>query len=368
MGCILSCIDWLCPSSEYLLIPEDASDRKDIEASIPSNVPTPPMRKGGYYDDYVMANKLGEGSFSVVKMAFNKQTGESAAVKIINKRRLAKGPQTTLLWMEINILRDMNHPNIVKLYDVYEEGPSYLIVTEPVQGGELFDCIVRRTYYSESSARKIITQILDAVDYLHNTVAIVHRDIKPENILITTDCENGIIKLADFGFAKKISDLTESEVMLGTPAYIAPEILNGRPYGPEVDIWSLGVICYILLSGQPPFQDEDDIGLYHQIESGAYDFTQSEWSAVSPSAVNFVICMLTVSQSKRYKIAQLKQHHWITQSSEYECSCRDICLDHLRRYHARKKLKGAVNLVIATNRLGRGKTYQTSPNTNGGQS
>lgn len=240
-----------------------------------------------------------------------------------------------------------HHLTLDRLHNVYDESPNYYLVTEYVAGGELFDCIVRRNYFSESCARKMITQILAGLHYLHAVAGIVHRDIKPENILLTTD---ECVKLADFGFAINISKLKEKEVSLGTPAYVAPEIIRGDPYRAEVDIWSLGVVCYIMLCGCPPFQEESS-KIFDQIKTGSYDFHEEQWSRVSPSAVDMVSRMLTVNQQERWTTQQLLMHPWMISSSVTPLPSLEICLSHLRRFTARRKLRAVAQVVIVANRM-----------------
>lgn len=166
--------------------------------------------------------------------------------------------------------------------------------------------------------------------------------------------DNADIKIADFGFAKKISDLQPNEVACGTPGYVAPEILRGDIYGPEVDIWSMGVICYVLLVGYPPFYDEDQKKLFKKIKEAKYYFHEDYWSGISPNAVDLIRCMLCLDQSKRWTAKMLLQHPWIVANDE-ELAQRDLAksLQELRRYNVRRKLKAAADAVIMANRIKR---------------
>lgn len=228
---------------------------------------------------YVLARELGRGAFSVVKLGVNKQTGDNVAVKIVSTKKI-QADELESLHTEIGILTMLNHPNIIKLLEVFDEGSDFYIVTELVQGGELFDRIVSKNSYTEKEARDLIKTLLQTLAYMHET-NVVHRDLKPENLLLTREDDDGDIKVADFGFAKRISELVAAEVPCGTPGYVAPEILRGDVYGAEVDIWSLGVICYVLLAGYPPFYDDDQRNLFRKIKEANYHFHADYWSNIS---------------------------------------------------------------------------------------
>lgn len=206
-------------------------------------------KKAKFTQAYTLTRELGTGAFSVVKLGVNKKSGNQTAVKIVNKAKLTQEDLESL-YVEIDILGQLDHPNIIKLFETFDEGSDYFIVTELVAGGELFDRIVSKSHYTEKEARDLVRLFLQTMDYMHGR-GIVHRDLKPENLLLVSDDDDANVKIADFGFAKKITDLTVNEVACGTPGYVAPEILRGDRYGAEVDIWSMGVICYVLLAGYP---------------------------------------------------------------------------------------------------------------------
>ena len=165
-------------------------------------------------------------------------------------------------------MRSVDHPNIVKLYDFFDEKRYYYMAIELMEGGELFERIVKKTFYNEKEARDLIRILLDALAYLHHR-HIVHRDLKPENLLLKSPYNDFDIKLADFGFAKKVNGKS-LDTQCGTPGYVAPEILKGAKYGTEVDMWSCGVIVYILLGGYPPFHDDNHAILYRKIKAADY--------------------------------------------------------------------------------------------------
>jgi len=309
-------------------------------------------KSGGkkFLKTYLLSRELGSGAFSVVKLGVNKVSGESVAVKIVSKKKLSE-EDLAALHTEISILTHLNHPHIIKLFEVFDEGSDFYIVTELVQGGELFDRIVSKSHYTEKEARDLVRLFLETMAYMHDA-GVVHRDLKPENLLLTSEEDDGNIKIADFGFAKKISDLQPNEVACGTPGYVAPEILRGDPYGPEVDIWSMGVICYVLLVGYPPFFDDDQRKLFKKIKEARYYFHEDYWSAISPEAIDLIRKMLCLDQKERHTARQLLQHPWIVAQDE-ALAARDISssLAELKHFNVKRKFKAASDAVIMANRI-----------------
>ncbi|KAK1791838.1 hypothetical protein P4O66_013816, partial [Electrophorus voltai] len=212
---------------------------------------------------------------------------------------------------EARICRLLKHPNIVRLHDsISEEGFHYLVF-DLVTGGELFEDIVAREYYSEADASHCINQILESVSHIHQH-DIVHRDLKPENLLLASKMKGAAVKLADFGLAIEVQGDQQAWFgFAGTPGYLSPEVLRKDPYGKPVDIWACGVILYILLVGYPPFWDEDQHKLYQQIKAGAYDFPSPEWDTVTPEAKNLINQMLTINPAKRITADQALKHPWV---------------------------------------------------------
>lgn len=261
-------------------------------------------------DFYKLEGDLGQGSFATVKRATNKRTGERVAIKIISKQQLSEEDKLGLQ-NEIDILTHVDHPNIVKLYEVYEDSDSYSLVMELMTGGELFDTILEKEQLTEREAAEIVRPIIDAIHYCHS-LNIIHRDIKPENLLFSTKVPSTrIIKVSDFGLARFISLDTLATTTCGTPGYVAPEILEQRPYGKECDYWSIGVVLYILLCGFPPFYDEDNMRLFEKIKHGKVDFPSPAWDNVSEEAKNIIKNLLVVDPSRRWNCDQLLRHPWI---------------------------------------------------------
>ncbi|KAG2455331.1 KCC1B kinase, partial [Polypterus senegalus] len=219
------------------------------------------------------------GSFSEVFLAQERHSQRSVAVKCINKNVL-KGKEA-MLENEIAVLRKIKHKNIVALEDIYETRSQLYLVMTLVTGGELLDRILERGVYTEKDASQVIHQVLDAVNYLHE-LGIVHRDLKPENLLYDTPFEDAKIVIGDFGLSKML-DQGVLSTACGTPAYVAPELLEQMTYGKEVDCWAVGVISYILLCGYPPFYDENDTNLYKQIVKVEYEFDSPFWDDISES-------------------------------------------------------------------------------------
>uniref|UniRef100_A0A8C6MKD4 calcium/calmodulin-dependent protein kinase n=1 Tax=Nothobranchius furzeri TaxID=105023 RepID=A0A8C6MKD4_NOTFU len=280
-----------------------------------------------------------EGAFSVVRRCVKLSTGQEYAAKIINTKKLSARDHQKLE-REARICRLLKHPNIVRLHDsISEEGFHYLLF-DLVTGGELFEDIVAREYYSEADASHCIHQILDSVHHIHQH-DIVHRDLKPENLLLASKCKNAAVKLADFGLAIEVQGDQQAWFgFAGTPGYLSPEVLRKEAYGKPVDIWACGVILYILLVGYPPFWDEDQHKLYQQIKAGAYDFPSPEWDTVTPEAKNLINQMLTINPAKRITAQEALKHPWVCQRSTVASMMhRQETVECLKKFNARRKLK-----------------------------
>jgi len=264
--------------------------------------------------EYDIAETLGTGHFAKVKLATNRKTGTKVAIKIITKPK-DKPKSAGMLKTEVDILTRVDHRNIVKMYEVYDTPNKLYLVMELLTGGELFDRIVAKGHFSEEDARKLSKSLLGAILYLHK-LGIAHRDLKPENILLKHDGEDADIKITDFGLSKIFSDDLEGEVVMktacGTPGYVAPEVLEHKNYGPEVDLWGIGVIVYILLCGFPPFYGDNDRQLYKKIKAGQYKFIAPYWDPVSKEAKDFVSKLLVVDVAARMTAEDALKHKWIS--------------------------------------------------------
>lgn len=264
-----------------------------------------------FSEEFQMYEELGKGAFSIVKRCVKTLTGQEYAAKIINTKKLSARDHQKLE-REARICRSLKHPNIVRLHDsISEEGHHYLIF-DLITGGELFEDIVAREYYSEADASHCIQQILEAVLHCHQ-MGIVHRDLKPENLLLASKNKGAAVKLADFGLAIEVEGDQQAWFgFAGTPGYLSPEVLRKDPYAKPVDLWACGVILYILLVGYPPFWDEDQHRLYQQIKAGAYDFPSPEWDTVTPEAKDLINKMLTINPAKRISATEALKHPWIS--------------------------------------------------------
>jgi len=243
---------------------------------------------------YTFGEELGRGGFSIVRKGTNKETGAEFAVKIIEKS--AGEEELQLLQREIDIMKKLKHKNIISLEEVYDEPDNIYLVMELVTGGELFDQIVSRGTYGERDAATIVQQILCAVEYMHGN-GIAHRDLKPENLLVS-GANGDVIKVTDFGLSKDFGAGT-LKTSCGTPDYVAPEVLKGLPYDNSVDIWSIGVITYILLCGFPPFYGNSDQQIFEKIMKADYDFPSPDWDDISEEAKEFISAILVLDYNTR---------------------------------------------------------------------
>ncbi|KAF9306262.1 Calcium/calmodulin-dependent protein kinase type 1 [Mortierella antarctica] len=251
---------------------------------------------------------LGVGTFATVKEIKLKSTGQSFALKIILKRTIqGKGG---MLDTEIAVLSKVRHSNCVSLLEMFETEDAVYLVTDLAEGGELFDQLLQKGYYTEADAARLVHQILLGVEYLHR-LDIVHRDLKPENLLFADKSENARLMITDFGLSKVLTG--QNDVLMtacGTPGYVAPEVLEQIGHGKPVDLWSLGVIAYTLLCGYTPFWGEDQTQLFENIISGEYQYEEAYWKDISPLAKSFIDSLLNVSAERRPTASQALNHPW----------------------------------------------------------
>ncbi|XP_014115379.1 PREDICTED: calcium/calmodulin-dependent protein kinase type IV-like [Pseudopodoces humilis] len=303
-------------------------------------------REATLEDFYVVGPELGRGATSVVFSCQEKGTGAPYAAKILKKTIDKKIVRT-----EIGVLLRLSHPNIIKLKEIFETPSEIALVLELVTGGELFDRIVERGFYSERDAAHVVKQILEAVSYLHQN-GVVHRDLKPENLLYADLSPDAPLKIGDFGLSKIVDEQDTMKTVCGTPGYCAPEILHGCPYGPEVDMWSVGVITYILLCGFEPFFDpRGDQYMYSRILTCDYEFVSPWWDEVSPNAKDLVRKLIVLDPQKRLTVEQALEHPWVTGKAA-KFAHMDSTQRKLQEFNARRKLKAAMKAVVASSRLG----------------
>ncbi|XP_031404013.1 SNF1-related protein kinase catalytic subunit alpha KIN10-like isoform X2 [Punica granatum] len=253
--------------------------------------------------NYKIIRNLGHGAFGKVKVARHLPTGCKVAIKILNRRKIREKGMDQKVEREIKISKMLVHPHIIRLYEVIETATDIYVVMEYAERGELFDYIVENRRVQEEEARKFFQQIISGLEYCHK-YRVVHRDLKPENLLLDS---NGNLKIADFGLSNIMLDGHFLKTSCGSPNYAAPEVISGKLYaGPEIDVWSCGVILYALLAGTLPFDDESLPNLYRKIKGGVYTLP----SHLPSGAKELIARMLVVDPIKRITIPEIRQHHW----------------------------------------------------------
>jgi len=298
-------------------------------------------------DKYTMKDVLGTGAFSQVRLAESKeQPGRLFAIKVIDKKAL-KGKEDSLE-NEIRVLRRLDHPNVVKLLEAYESKASVYLVMELVTGGELFDRIVEKGSYTEKDAADLIKQVLSAVAYMHSE-GVVHRDLKPENLLYHSSDEDSKIMISDFGLSK-MEDSGIMATACGTPGYVAPEVLAQKPYGKAVNVWSIGVISYILLCGYPPFYDENDANLFAQILKGEFEFDSPYWDDISSEAKEFIRQLMCVDVDRRLSCESALQHAWIT-GAKSEKNIHASVSEQLKKNFAKSRWRQAYHAIAVSRQM-----------------
>ena len=260
---------------------------------------------------YEMKDEIARGKYGIIKLGVNKQTKEKVAIKILCKYNMSTS-DLELVKTEIETMKIANHPNVIKLLDVFENEKMIYIIMEYCEGGDLFSYIEKRNFIiKEERAAQIIQQLSTAVYFLHE-YGIVHRDLKPENILLITKGENSKIKLADFGVSKILGPNEQCTESFGTISYVAPEVLQSKPYNKSVDLWSVGVIIYLLLSGFLPFDDENsESEIIKQTIENEVTFDSSVWENISQEAKDLIRSLLCKEPDKRISIKEVLEHPWI---------------------------------------------------------
>lgn len=291
--------------------PPISSDTPKPQTAAPS--PTQPAKvsaaaelDGSIVGNYKIVKTIGQGTYGKVKLAYHCQTGNKFAIKVIEKAQIQSAKQVARLQREIRFLKLLHHPHIVKVYDVIETSECIFIAMEHVSGGELFDYIVAHKRVKEKESRSMFRMVLSAVEYCHQN-SVIHRDLKPENLLLD---ENKCIKIIDFGFGNNFSTEGLLDTFCGSPFYAAPEMILGKKYeGPEVDMWSLGVILFALLCGHLPFDDDNIKELYKKIASGTY--TSPDY--LMPNARHLISRLITVDPKKRATLEEVLAHPWVNE-------------------------------------------------------
>ena len=290
---------------------------------------------------YKIYNNLGEGSYGKVKKVYHLKLGEFRAMKIVNKKLHSSHN-------EIEILRKISHPNIVNIFEIFEDKTKYYIMSEFCEGGELFTAIAEKGYFNEFEASRIIKQILQAINYLHSN-SIVHRDIKPENIMLLANGKD--LKLIDFGTAIELPKRKKLTKFIGTSYYLAPEVI-AQNYDEKCDVWSCGIILYILLCGYPPFNGVSNNEIYKAIRYGKLVFNKNNWSNISKEAITLISKMLEKNPKKRLSAEECLNDFWFKKVSFNRTATIGInqieILERMAQFVQQNKFKQAVLNFIST--------------------
>ncbi|CAD8190994.1 unnamed protein product [Paramecium octaurelia] len=289
-------------------------------------------------ESYLIKEMIGQGGFGKVYKVVHKQTGMIRAVKMILKEKMKQEDEERLL-EETAILMDIDHPNIVKLYEIFSDTYSYYLVSEYCEGGELFEKIKLVSILTEKEIANFMKQILSAVSYCHQK-GIVHRDLKPENILFDQKHDQASIKIIDFGASAKLQNCEKLQKRIGTPFYVAPEVLDAN-YDEKCDIWSLGVILYILLSGYPPFMGTNEQEVLLKVKKGEYSFDPNDWGKVSNTGKDLIRRMLLYNPVNRISAADALNHEWI-KNNKAKGQINSLTLSKLQDFDSKNKLKYAI--------------------------
>ncbi|KAJ6893037.1 calcium-dependent protein kinase-like [Populus alba x Populus x berolinensis] len=324
---------------------------QQTQQQTPPTRPVPDSILGKPFEDikqhYTLGKELGRGQFGVTYLCTENSTGHTYACKSILKRKLVNKNDKEDMKREVHIMQDLSgQPNIVEFRGAYEDRQSVHLVMELCAGGELFDRIIAKGHYSERDAAKICREIVNVVHACH-FMGVMHRDLKPENFLLSSKAEGAKLKATDFGLSVYIEEGKVYRDIVGSAYYVAPEVLR-RSYGKEIDIWSAGVILYILLSGVPPFWAENEKGIFDAILQGDIDFESDPWPSISNSAKDLVRRMLTQDPKKRITSAQVLEHPWIKEGGA-DKPLDSAVLSRMKQFRAMNKLKKLALKVIAEN-------------------
>ncbi|TRY50796.1 Serine/threonine-protein kinase [Cryptosporidium tyzzeri] len=302
--------------------------------------------KGDINQYYTLENTIGRGSWGEVKIAVQKGTRIRRAAKKIPKYFVE---DVDRFKQEIEIMKSLDHPNIIRLYETFEDNTDIYLVMELCTGGELFERVVHKRVFRESDAARIMKDVLSAVAYCHK-LNVAHRDLKPENFLFLTDSPDSPLKLIDFGLAARFKPGKMMRTKVGTPYYVSPQVLEGL-YGPECDEWSAGVMMYVLLCGYPPFSAPTDSEVMLKIREGTFTFPEKDWLNVSPQAESLIRRLLTKSPKQRITSLQALEHEWF--EKQLSSSPRNFLLDNVisnfRRFQGLSRLKKIALTLIAQN-------------------
>ena len=294
--------------------------------------------------EYTLGKTIGTGGFAQVRLGIHKATKQTRAIKILKKKDINMNELLT----EISIVSKLSHPSIMQVFEIFEDTTNVYIVSEYCKGGELFDIISKKGSFSEKEACLIMQQLLSGICYSHQN-GIVHRDLKPENILMESKSNDLTIKIVDWGCATQMKQKERLHETDGTSYYIAPEVLKGD-YDEKCDIWSCGVILYILLCGYAPFYGEKDEDIYQQVLKGEYDFPKEEWDHVSKEAKNLVQKMIEKDPTKRISALEALQDEWFKINKEKKRGDKILAknvLNNMKKFKKNSKFeKATISFII----------------------
>jgi len=298
-------------------------------------------------DTYKFVNEIGEGAFGKVYLIENKKTKQRFACKRLSKKKIKNKDS---LQREIEMMKDLDHPNIVKLIEVYEDKAYIFLVMEELKGGELFERILARAkgnnYYTEREVAVLFKQIVSGIAYCHE-INIVHRDIKPDNIIFVDEKEDSNVKIIDFGLGRSFDKILSMKTRVGTCDYMSPEVLKGE-YNEKCDVWSLGVLLYILISGRPPFKGDTETITMKKITEGKFEFKWEGWGIISNECKKLISDMLTVDINKRPTAREVLQNLWVsTGASKANDIPIKVNLDDIKQYTQINKFSKAVSGFMA---------------------
>ncbi|XP_037090681.1 death-associated protein kinase 2-like, partial [Pollicipes pollicipes] len=308
-------------------------------------------------DFYDIFEELGSGQFAVVRRCREKTTATEYAAKFIRKRRVAssrRGQPMADIQQEVNLLMQMAHPNVISLHDVFDNDVYVILVLELVRGGELFEYVTERERLTEAEASFFIKQILHGLEHMHSKL-IAHLDLKPENVMLLTR-NHTQIKLIDFGLSRRMEPGDEQRHMLGTPEFVSPEIVNYEPLCLGCDMWAVGVITYILLSGASPFLGDTQQETFANIVACDYYFDEEYFSGTSESAKDFISRLFVRDPRGRADVRECLRHPWIEprgKEEKQEQNDKEVNIDNLKTYQARRRWKHSLRVVSLCNRLSR---------------
>nr|XP_026691794.1 myosin light chain kinase, smooth muscle-like [Ciona intestinalis]XP_026691795.1 myosin light chain kinase, smooth muscle-like [Ciona intestinalis] len=310
-------------------------------------------------ETYTVKDPLGSGRFGKVWLVEDQKTGDKFAAKQCACRRASQRKEFEL---EIEIMNSLDHPKLLQLYDAFFGKNDVTLILELVTGGELFDRIADEAFdLTEALAVKYIRQICEAVQYMHGNM-ILHLDIKPENILCVSPERLDSIKIIDFGFARKYTPNSPLKIMFGTPEFVAPEVVNFDPLGKGTDMWSIGVVTYVLLSGLSPFMGEDEQETLSNVTACDVDFDDDSFDDVSDDAKTFITKLLDIRESKRPNCAECLEHSWLSKEDQHRKSLSAAVVN-LKKFVARRKWVRSINAVRAMTRLQAGLKKNDDPST-----